>query len=218
MKNPKICAVIVDKDLASIREVEPLVSLYEVRIDLIGDGWSEVINELKKPWLACNRRTDEGGQWQKGETKRLEELLKAVKLGASIIDVELKTEDIEGIVGSIKNKAKCLVSFHDLKETASLDRLKKIVKLELEAGADICKVVTTAQRLEDNLLSLKLICEFPESKMVSFAMGPLGFASRILSPLVGGEFTYAAIKKGGQSASGQITAGELSRIYEMVTQ
>ncbi len=72
MKNPRICAVIVDKDLASIREVEPLVSLYEVRIDLIGDGWSEVINELEKPWLACNRRADEGGQWRKNETERIQ--------------------------------------------------------------------------------------------------------------------------------------------------
>ena len=218
MKNPRICAVIVDKDLASIREVEPLVSLYEVRIDLIGDGWSEVINELEKPWLACNRRADEGGQWRKNETERIQELFKALELGASIIDVEFKTEDIEGIVGSIKNKARCLVSFHDLKETASLDGLKKIVRQELEAGADICKVVTTAQRLEDNLLPLKLIREFPKSSIVSFAMGPLGLASRILLPLVGGEFTYAAIKKGGESAPGQVTVRELSKIYEMVAQ
>ncbi len=218
MKNPRICAVIVDKDLASIREVEPLVSLYEVRIDLIGDGWSEVINELGKPWLACNRRADEGGQWRRSETERIQELFKALEIGASIVDVELRTAGLEEIVKTIKNKARCLVSFHDLKETSSLDGLKKIVKRELEAGADICKVVTTAQRLDDNLLLLKLLSEFPKSSIVSFAMGPLGLASRILLPLVGGEFTYAAIKKGGESAPGQITVSELNRIYEMVAQ
>ena len=94
--------------------------------------------------------------------------------------------------------------------------MKEIVRKQLKAGADICKVITSAQRLEDNLTHLKLIREFPQAKIVSFAMGPLGFSSRVLSPLVGGEFTYASIKKGKESASGQITVRELSEIYGMV--
>jgi 3-dehydroquinate dehydratase len=47
-------------------------------------------------------------------------------------------------------------------------------------------------------------------------MGPLGFASRILCPLFGGDFTYASIEAGKESASGQITAGDLRKIYGMV--
>ena len=87
---------------------------------------------------------------------------------------------------------------------------------ELEAGADICKVITTAQGFEDNLTVLQLTAEFPETKIVSFAMGPLGFASRILCPLVGGDFTYASIEEGKESAAGQITARDLRKIYGMV--
>ncbi len=48
------------------------------------------------------------------------------------------------------------------------------------------------------------------------AMGPLGFASRVLCPLVGGYFTYASIERGKESASGQITVRELKKLYEMV--
>jgi len=77
-------------------------------------------------------------------------------------------------------------------------------------------VVTTAQKFEDNLTVLQLIADFPQTKIVSFAMGPLGSVSRILCPLIGGYFTYASIEEGKESASGQVTIGDLKAIYEMV--
>jgi len=119
-------------------------------------------------------------------------------------------------VGLIKQRAKCLLSFHELKGTPPLNEMKEIVQRQLEAGADVCKVVTTAQRFEDNLAVLQIITDFPQTKVVSFAMGPLGCPSRILCPLIGGYFTYASIKAGEESASGQITIGDLKKIYEMV--
>ena len=188
MRKPRICAVIVNKDLAAIRDVEPLVELFEVRIDLIGDGWQEVARQLKKPWIACNRTVPEGGRWQGSEARRKEELLKAVQLGADMVDIELETANLEKLVALIKKGAGCLMSFHELEKTPDLDSLRKIVRRQLAAGADICKVVTTAQKFEDNLVVLELIQGFAETRIVSFAMGPLGLPSRILSPLVGGEF------------------------------
>jgi len=216
MKRPRICAVIVSNDLEAVKGVEPLVELFEARIDLIGDGWQELVKQLKKPWIACNRSVEEGGRWRGSESKRREELLKAIELGASIIDVELVTGNLKEIVQLIKKKAKCLLSFHDLKGTPSLDRMREIVQRELEAGADICKVVTTAQRFEDNLAVLQLISDFPKTRVISFAMGSLGLASRVLCPLVGGDFTYASIEEGRESASGQITVRDLRKIYGML--
>jgi len=216
MRRPRICATIVSNDLEAIKGVEPLVDLFEVRIDLIGDGWRELVKQVKKPWIACNRSADEGGSWQGSEAKRREELLSAVELGAGIIDIELVTGNLKEMVQLIKKRAKCLLSLHDFEGTPSLDRMREIVQRELEAGADICKVVTTAQKFEDNLAVLQLISDFPEARVVSFAMGPLGFASRILCPLVGGDFIYASIEKGKESASGQITVRDLRKIYGMV--
>jgi len=216
MKRPRICAVIVNNDLEAVKGVEPLVELFEVRIDLIGDGWQELVKQLKKPWIACNRSAEEGGSWQGSESGRREELLKSIELGASIIDIELVTGNLKEIVQAIKKRSKCLLSFHDLEGTLPLDRMREIVQKELEAGADICKLVTTARRFEDNLAVLQLISDFPKTRVISFAMGPLGFTSRILSPLVGGDFTYASIEAGKESAFGQITAGDLRKIYGMV--
>ena len=217
MKRPRICAVIVSKDLDAIRAIEPLVELFEVRIDLIGDGWQELAKQLNQPWIACNRCAEEGGKWAGDEARRIDELLKAVKLGAEIVDIELGTRNLEEAIPVIKQRAKCLLSFHELEKTPSLDRMKGIVNRQLAAGADICKVITTAQRFEDNLNVLQLITEFPQTKIVSLAMGPLGLASRILCPLVGGDFTYASIEKGKESAPGQLTVRDLRKIYEMVT-
>lgn len=216
MDRPRICAVIVDSDLGAIEEVEPFVDLFEVRIDLIGDGWQELVKQLKQPWIACNRSLDEGGRWQGSEARRIERLLQAVELGADIVDVELRTRNLGEVIPLIKRKAKCLLSFHELKRTPSLGEMKGIVRRQLDVSADICKLVTNAQSFEDNMAVLQLISEFSKTRIVSFAMGHLGLVSRILCPLVGGDFTYASIEKGKESASGQVTARELRQLYEMI--
>ena len=216
MNRPRICATIVDNDLSAIKVVKPFVELFEVRIDLIGEGWPELIRELGKPWIACNRIADEGGGWKQNEASRLEELLKATELGADIVDIELRTKNLDEVVRLIKARAKCLLSYHDLVGTPPLDNLKRIVKRQLTAGADICKIVTTASSFDDNLKVLQLITAFPKEKVVSFAMGPLGSISRILCTVVGGYFTYASIEEGKESASGQLTISDLRKLYEMV--
>jgi 3-dehydroquinate dehydratase-1 len=216
MKKPVICGVIVDSDMAAIKEAEPLVDMYEVRIDLIGGGWQEIVNKLGKPWIACNRIVKEGGSWQGSEARRKEELLKACELGAAIVDIELGITNLERLMPIIKKKAKCLISFHDMERTPPPDELKTIVKRQLAAGADICKVVTTARDFKDNLTVLELITEFPDKNIVSFAMGTPGLPSRVLAPMLSGSIAYAAIKEGGESAPGQITVAELYKLYEMV--
>jgi len=214
--NPRICAAIVDDDLEAVKGVEPLVDLLEVRLDLIGSGWQELVRHLEKPWIACNRSAQEGGSWQESESKRIDELLGAVKLGAAIVDIELGTSGVEAVVKEIKGKADCLLSYHDLEETPSLERMGDIVRRQLAAGADICKVITTARSFADNLATLQLILDFPETRVVSFAMGSLGYTSRILCPLVGGDFIYASIEEGRESAAGQIAVGDLRDIYGML--
>ena len=216
MKRPTICATIVDNDLDGVKSVATFVDLFEVRIDMIGDGWQEVVTELKKPWIACNRRADEGGCWQGSESDRVDELLCAVDLGAHLIDIELQTKKLKQVVTLIKKRAKCLLSVHNFVETPSLDLMKEVVQKELSAGADIAKVVTTALKFEDNLVVLRLISEFSQARVVSFAMGPLGLVSRILCPLVGGYFTYTSMATGKESAPGQPRAGDLRALYEVI--
>ena len=216
MNNPRLCVSITSKDTQLVKKIAPMVDLFEVRIDLIGRGWQEVAEKLSKPWIACNRKKEEGGRWKGSESARLDELLKAVGMGASIIDIELSTPDVADLVEEIKEDAECLLSYHNVKETPPLVKMKEIVLKQQDAGADICKVVTNAQSLQDNRAVLRLIKEFPQLKIVSFAMGPLGQISRVLSPLAGGYFTYASVAEGKESAAGQMTAGDLRIIYKLL--
>ncbi|MFC2007480.1 type I 3-dehydroquinate dehydratase [Chloroflexota bacterium] len=216
MNSPGICASIVSSDTELVKAVVSSVDLYEVRIDLIGDGWQELAGQLKKPWIACNRRAEEGGSWRGSETARIAELTRAVEMGADMVDIEMETEDLAAVVRMVKQRTQCLLSHHDLRETPSLDKMRKIVERQLAAGADVCKVVTTARTLGDNLAVLQLVKEFPGSRVVSFAMGALGVTSRVLCPLVGGDFTYASLAEGREAAPGQLTVGDLRKIYGML--
>lgn len=216
MDNVRLCVAITDNDIEAVKTVEPLIDLYEIRIDLIGEGWRELPGHLVKPWIACNRRTEEGGSWHGSEEERTAELLKAVELGASIVDIELSTPGVAGLVGQVKGRAECLLSYHNLEGTPPLEAMKDIVRQQQHAGADICKVVTTAHELTDNITVLELIREFPDLKLVSFAMGWAGQLSRVLCPLVGSYYTYSSVEVGKESATGQLPAKLLREIYRLI--
>jgi len=214
--SPRICAAIVKDDIEAIREIEPEIDLFEVRIDLIGNSWRELVGLLKKPWIACNRRREEGGSWPGGEKERVEELVGSIGLGAGIVDIELNTPGIETIVREIKGRAECLISYHDTDGTPFPEEMRRTIERQLAAGADICKLVTTARSFEDNLAVLNMITEFRKKRLVCFAMGEHGHVSRVMCPLVGGDFTYASIETGKESAPGQITVSHLKNIYGMM--
>lgn len=212
---PKICVPIISESQV-LTPVEPLVDMFELRIDLVGKGWRNVANQLQKPWIACNRRKEEGGKWEGDEAKRIKELISALDLGAHFIDLELGTSAVDRIAGEVKGRAGIIVSYHNLIETPPVDRLRQVVINQMAAGADICKVVTTARRVADNAEVLELFALFPAAKIIAFAMGMAGQISRIISPLVGGYLTWASSEEGSESAAGQMTASDMRRIYRLL--
>lgn len=213
---PRICAVIVNRDVKIPEEVLPLIDFFEVRIDLIGTGWQDVARRLPLPWLATNRAPDQGGKGETDDDFRVAKLFEAAELGASMVDVELSTDNVERVVSRIRPRAICVVSFHDFNKTPPYPALVDIIKRQFAAGADICKVVTTAGDFADNITMLRLIRACPQIKLVTLAMGPQGMTSRILSPLAGGYFTYASLERGKESAPGQLTVTELREIYRTI--
>lgn len=212
---PRVCVPIISESQI-ISTAEPLADLFEVRIDLIGRGWRNVVPQLKKPWIACNRRVEEGGSWQDSEGKRIDELMRAVGLGAHYIDIELGTTVLDNVIKELKGKTQIIVSYHNLVNTPPIERMRQVVLNELAAGADICKVVTSACDIRDNAAMLELIRYFPGKNIISFCMGALGQVSRILSPVVGGFLTWASSEEGSESAQGQVAVSDLRRFYRLL--
>jgi len=216
MPEPTICGVITSNDSMLVKHAALAVDLFELRIDLVGQGWEQTAARLEKPWIATNRSTACRGCWTGSEESRIRELLKALELGADIIDIEIDSPLLSQTVPLIKRKAECLISFHDWKLTPGLPQLTAMVRRQIKAGADICKVVTTATGFSDNLAVLELLSKFSDIRLVCFAMGTAGVISRVLSPLAGAYFTYASLKTGRGSAPGQPAAAELAAIYRTV--
>ena len=218
MTEPRIAAALTDDQSVGLKSSEAMVDFWEIRMDLIGANWSGVIKEISRPWVACNRSQAEGGRGQADEVTRVNELFQGLEAGAAIVDIELSSPLLSKVVPIIKKKAQCLISYHNYKETPSLDILNIIAHRQKEAGADICKIVTTAHSMDDNLILLKLIRQNPDLRIVAFAMGAEGRLSRVLSPLAGAYFTFASLGAGKESASGQMAAAEMREIYRLINQ
>jgi len=224
MASPRICVVITASNDAeaidTIRRTRTLLpDLIEIRLDYMETpGDLGLIREATGvPLIATNRPSNQGGDSAGSEADRIAGLLQACESGFDYVDLEINTEAVGEIAKKVKSLgAKVIVSFHDFEATPEKELLEEILRDELSAGADICKIVGTSNTPGDNLTYLNLLRENAGVEIVSFGMGEAGILSRVLSPLVGGAFTYASAETGRESAPGQLTISELREIYRIV--
>ena len=87
----------------------------------------------------------------------------------------------------------------------------------MRSGAIVCKIVTTAKKIEDNLTVLNFVSAMPsKAKLVCFCMGENGKVSRLLSPMFGAFFTFASLEEGSETAAGQMTVQEMRAAYKLL--
>ncbi|MEM2876022.1 MAG: type I 3-dehydroquinate dehydratase [Candidatus Bathyarchaeia archaeon] len=216
-----VAAETAQEMIASIEKAESLgVDLIEVRLDYL-----KVVGEVRRiaqstplPLIATNRKTDQGGRRPQDEESRIRSLLEAAENGFEFVDLELTTPNLQSVVEKVRSSgSEALISHHIFDRTPNQGELEEIVGVMASRGANICKVVTMATRVEDNLICLGLLKNLSRKfRIVCFAMGEKGLLSRILSPLVGGYFTYASIGEGFETAPGQISVQKLRMFYEVL--
>jgi len=223
-----ICIPIVAKDQrAALVQMErgfPLADILELRIDQIRNVNLENLMRRKRgKILVTNRRKDEGGGFSGTERQRVELLKEAVELGVDYVDIEVRTEGalIKELSAKIRNhhgRAKWIVSHHDFSETPSKRSLRKRLNECTRTGADIVKIVTYANTVEDNLRVLGLIpyARRKGVEIIAFCMGEMGRISRIMAPLLGSCFSYVSLEKGTESASGQLTLEEIRDVFRIL--
>lgn len=214
----RICVSILPKTVAEAKQLiakaeESHVDFVEVRLDCIEKNvkFQDLTAHHKVPLIATDKS-------QKNEADRQEFLLNAAKNGFKYVDVELSSPKLQSFVTEAKSRgAKCIVSFHDHSKTPSVPDLNRILERQVSSGADVCKIVTSATKLEDNFTLLQFLQAAPvRKKPVCFAMGALGKVSRLMSPLCGGFFTFAALERGAETAPGQMTVAEMRSAYELL--
>jgi len=219
----RICVSVLPETVAEALELVEKAEnhgadLIEIRLDSLREHGelSDIAGCSKVPMIATNRPAECHCKFRGSETERKRILLNAAGNGFEYVDMELSASELEDIVSDVHGMGvKFIVSFHDFNQTPSLPQMKEILRKEIASGADVCKVVTTARSVEDNLTVLNFVSKACKSaKTVCFSMGELGKISRLLSPLFGGFFTFASLEKGRETASGQLTIQEVRATYE----
>jgi 3-dehydroquinate dehydratase-1 len=208
-KTPCVAAVVDEivppVDLLDLKKKG--VALLEVRADLIEkplDCIVRYVGDMRTavglPMIGTVREND------RTRGKR-PEMFAALMSLIDCIDIELGALEAPQVMALARSQGKAvLVSVHDFEKTPDLPGLQSIVDRAIAQGAQIVKVVTTAQTEDDawRLLKFARSCSTP---IVAFAMGAAGSFSRIRACEYGSLFTYGYIKNA--VAPGQLSAEAL---------
>jgi 3-dehydroquinate dehydratase type I len=215
-----ICVSILPKTLPeALRLIEKAeaahADLIEVRLDSIEKRGelADLAVHGNTPKIATDRSS-------RTETEQRQMLLSAAESGFRYVDAEVSAPRLKDLVKEVKALgAKPIVSFHKFNGSLGIAEMNSILEKEIASGAEVCKIVTTAKRIEDNLATLNFVATASsKTKLVCFCMGELGKISRLLSPLFGGFFTFAALEHGSETAVGQMTIQEMKAAYKLLGQ
>jgi 3-dehydroquinate dehydratase-1 len=209
----------VDEAIELIRKAEAQhADLIEVRLDSLKnhDRIAEIPACSKTPLIATNKSAEQHGNFSGTETERQKILVDAARNGFTYVDVGLGTPKQKELISKLKEAgAEVIVSFHDFEQTPALSQLDKVLEEEVALGADVCKIITTANSVKDNLTTLNFVSVASKKvKVVCFAMGDLGKHSRLVSPVFGAFFTFASLDEKRKTAKGQLTIQEMNSAYE----
>ena len=195
--------------------------LMEIRLDVMeGFNLKEIIHSASKPVIVTYRSGKEGGEGEAPHEEQVDYLREAIRLGAEFVDVEYDIPPEHRLaLFENRKRSKLILSKHFVNGTPSRETLSDLYEKMAATGADLVKIVTLARSPEDNLAVLDLIPRARKAgvDIVTFCMGPLGRMSRVASPPLGGAFTFAALERGQESASGQVTVKEMKTILEVLT-
>ncbi len=222
---PQICIALGFTDPETLiahanREVEAGETYFEFRLDYLPrplDGVKAIRSFLKDhpecTILATCRRHQNHGRFNGSIEEQIAILESAAAAGARAVDLEIESaESAAARLETLRATARLIVSYHNFEGTPALDAvLRRMQRLP----ADAYKLVTTARKPSDNLRVLSLSHGSARTPLIVLAMGEIGFPTRVLSPVFGGLFTYAAPNAAEGTAAGQVSARQLRHLYRI---
>jgi 3-dehydroquinate dehydratase type I len=209
----------MNEALTLIRKAENAqADFVEVRLDRLEE--TRNLHDLPKstdlPLIAANKLISERGCFTGTETERQQTLQNAAKHDFEFVDVDFLSPKRDETICMLRDlHAKTVVSYHNYDGIISTSAMKKIFDKQIASGASVCKIVLTAKQIEDNLHVLNFVSfASTMAQLVCFCMGEQGKISRLLSPLFGAFFTFAALERGSETAPGQMTITEMQEEYK----
>jgi 3-dehydroquinate dehydratase / shikimate dehydrogenase len=222
---PRICIALGLPDVPTLldharREAEAGEIFLEFRLDFLNfpargaEAIATFLGEFPDCIiLATCRRHQNHGKFNGSIEEQLAVLDLAVSSGAHAIDVEIETAEIaQERLSQFRGRTYVIVSYHNFEATPPMDT---VVGRVMKVQADAYKIVTTARKPSDNMRVLAAARGLPKHHMIVLAMGELGFPTRVLSPVFGGVYSYAAPMFAQGTAAGQVSAHHLRHLYRV---
>ena len=196
-----------------------LADVIEIRLDTIGNPGLEKLREFmvaaKKPVIVACNRADAYGEFEGTDGELLELLHTAAEAGAGFVDIpwNLSLE-----LGEVAGKCHRIVSRHDMTGVPEdLPKFLEEVRDVLHEG-DLIKLVGEAKSTEEALRMLNFVGEVGGG-LIGFCSGEAGSFTRVLAPILGSPFTYAAPAlvdgdaENVATAPGQLTVSDLLAFF-----
>ncbi|MFC1655963.1 type I 3-dehydroquinate dehydratase [Patescibacteria group bacterium] len=188
----------MDTVLQKLQEVPGNYDLIEIWINEIQNvDVGKLLEKANKPLLI--KITDTSNQ------ELIDEVLAH---DPAYLDIDLDSFDPDLI--SKKKNTKLILSFHNFTGTHLYSGALEIAKKMKALGADIGKIIMTAEKVEDNLIPLRLLAESETMglPLVSFCMSEKGRLSRIISASFGNMINFVPPNAEWKTAEGQIELSE----------
>jgi len=191
----------------------------EVRLDCLNQLTRESVAQLFKelsdlglPKIATVMPRTLFGRFG-GDSRERASLLLSAADHAEYIDAgaEMGPALLADLVERVRagGRAEVIISCHSDRPLA-VNEITSLVK-----GSDpgtICKVVMPAWNACDNITALEACRSLEGFRRIVFCYNEEGALSRALSPLFGSEWTYASLKRGKETAPGQLDIGSLRMV------
>lgn len=166
------------------------------------------LEETGSPVLATIRLIADGGRWPV-DAERLSWFEQALSAGAcSWIDIEVESEIAPEVVRRAHDLGRrVIVSHHDFNRTPAVADLEAIIDRARAQGADVVKIATRVEGLEDHDRLIDLLRLRRGEALAIIGMGAFGTPLRSYLPAVGSRLTYGYLDE--HAAPGQLPAREL---------
>lgn len=211
-----ICVPLKEKNtitlLSALKQANKIADIIEIWFDELADFDKKALRSIlkiaKKPLIYKVGKFNE---------KNLNLILSTDKI--AYLDLDLSTK--QSIIKKMKAdypKLKVIISYHNFEKTPELRKLQRLAAKILKKGADIIKIATKANTLEDSLNILSLLSKLSANgrPAICLCMGQIGQLTRLTGHLFGNYLMYAPMGKAQKTATGQITAIKLRKIINQI--
>ncbi|MBC7127818.1 MAG: type I 3-dehydroquinate dehydratase [Candidatus Methanosuratus sp.] len=219
----RICASVTGKDehgiaRAALAAEELGVDLVELRLDSVEGLDRDKVRAVFRmtaglgvPKIATVMPSSIFGRFVGSPKERAELLFEAAGY-ADYVDVGVEIlGEVDWLLEKVSRRSKAILSWH-ADRMLSVEEMKEFARSR--QGCSVYKIAMPARSLADNLVALEGCLALEGVKRVVFCYGSEGLPSRVLSPVFGSEWAYAALRKGEETAPGQVDVERLKRIRE----